>query len=118
MRKRSNTGALALSVVVALLSMFLAAGVVMAAPSGLTADLNGQNEIDPETGDPGAGDEDGTGTAAITIDPDTGEVCWEIDVENITLPASAAHIHEGGADANGGTVVTLSPPDEAGHAEG
>ena len=43
---------------------------------------------------PAQGDEDGSGTAHITIDPDTGEVCWDLTVESIQ-PVTASHIHVG-----------------------
>jgi hypothetical protein len=67
---------------------------------------------------PGPGDADGTGTAAITIDRAGGEVCWDINVQNITLPATAAHIHRGAVGVAGGIEVTLSAPNATGTAAG
>jgi hypothetical protein len=39
-------------------------------------------------------------------------------VENITLPATAAHIHVGATGVAGPVVVALSAPDASGHASG
>ncbi len=78
----------------------------------LFADLSGANEV------PGPGDEDGTGESTVTLNTSTNEVCYTISVENITLPATAAHIHIGGPDEAGPPVVPLTPPDETGMSEG
>jgi hypothetical protein len=67
---------------------------------------------------PGPGDEDGTGTANVEVRPDTNEVCWDITVQNLTLPGTAAHIHEGGVGVAGGPVVTLTAPDDSGASSG
>ena len=67
---------------------------------------------------PGPGDPDGTGSANLTLNQGQGEICFEISVENITLPATAAHIHEAPAGEPGPVVVTLSPPDESGTSSG
>jgi hypothetical protein len=75
--------------------------------------LAGANEV------PGPGDEDATGTAAVTVDFDNGQVCYNISVQNITLPAAAAHIHVGAAGESGGVVVPFDKaPDANGVAEG
>ena len=92
-----------------------AADRLAAAPQGgtvLTATLTGEQEV------PGPGDPDGTGFARITLNQGLGEVCWTITASDITLPATAAHIHEGEAGVAGGIVVTLSPPDETGTSSG
>ena len=78
----------------------------------LNATLTGAAEV------PGPGDTDGAGTVEITLDDDTNEVCWEIDVSNITLPATAAHIHPGATGVAGPPAVTLSAPDANGVASG
>lgn len=70
----------------------------------LTADMTGTNEF------PGPGDSDGTGTARLTLNQGQGEICWSISVENITLPATAAHIHPGAAGTAGSPIVTLGAP--------
>jgi hypothetical protein len=69
----------------------------------LTAELTGGAAEVPMPGDP-----DGSGSATITLDESTGEVCYDITVENISEP-SAAHIHEGAAGTAGGIVVTFDP---------
>lgn len=65
-----------------------------------------------------SGDPDGTGSALITINAGQGEVCWELVVEDIQLPASASHIHNAGVGVRGGIVVALSPPDALGQSSG
>ena len=73
--------------------------------------MTGEEEV------PGPGDSDGMGTASITINRGLGEVCWEITVENITLPAIGAHIHSVPPDP-GPVVVPLTAPDETGTSSG
>jgi glucose/arabinose dehydrogenase len=77
-----------------------------------TTTLTGAAEV------PGPGDPDGSGTATVTLNPDGEEVCWEIQVSDITLPATAAHIHEAPVGVAGPVVVTLSAPDANGVASG
>jgi hypothetical protein len=67
---------------------------------------------------PGPGDPDGSGSVTLTLNPGTGEVCFEITVSNITLPATGAHIHEAPADDFGPVVVALTPPDASGTSSG
>ena len=98
--------------IVMLLLTALAFTSVAARGLTFTTTLTGEAEV-PVTGDP-----DGTGTATIMLFPSSSEVCWEIEVSGITLPASAAHIHEAPAGSPGGVVVTLSAPDESGSASG
>jgi hypothetical protein len=74
----------------------------------LTAALNGANEVNNQ-GEPNQGDPDGTGTAMISLNPAAGEVCYTINVANIS-PATAAHIHDGPAGVNGPVVVNFAPP--------
>ena len=78
----------------------------------LDATLTGAAEV-PDPGDP-----NGSGTAEITLDDDNNEICWDITVADITLPATAAHIHTGAAGVPGGVLVTLSAPGANGTAEG
>ena len=92
-------------------------GTLLAAPlrdgDGMTlmARLSGAAEV------PGPGDPDGTGMATVTVNDDD-EICFELSVSNITLPAAAAHIHEGTADVAGPVVVPLTAPDANGKARG
>ncbi|MGZ8283677.1 MAG: CHRD domain-containing protein [Allosphingosinicella sp.] len=73
--------------------------------------LNGVQEV------PGPGDSDGTGTAEVRVDPSAPQVCWDLYVRQID-PATAAHIHRGGAGTAGPPVVTLTTPDAQGRSEG
>ena len=91
-------------------------GDTSAAPAGemmnFGTTLAGTNEV------PGPGDEDGTGTAAVTFDMTNGQVCYNLAVQNITLPAAAAHIHRGMASESGAVVVPFDVvPDASGNAE-
>jgi hypothetical protein len=79
--------------------------------------LTGEAEVNDE-GVPNQGDLDGTGSAKITVNPGQGEVCYELSVAGITLPATGAHIHEGVAGENGPVVVPLEPPDANGVSSG
>lgn len=65
-----------------------------------------------------AGDPDGIGSALITLNHGQGEVCWELHVSNITLPATASHIHQAAPGVRGPIVLSLSAPDAAGAAAG
>jgi CHRD domain len=79
--------------------------------------LTGEAEVTNE-GVPNQGDLDGTGSATITVNPGQGEVCHELSVEDIMLPAIGAHVHEGVAGENGPVVVPLVPPDANGVSSG
>lgn len=69
----------------------------------LTATLSGANEV------PGPGDQDGSGTATITLNHDAGTLCYELSVSAIE-PAAAAHIHAAPAGQSGAVVATLDAP--------
>jgi hypothetical protein len=91
---------------------------VLALPSSVAAggrpfvvQLSGEVEVPP-------GDPDGSGTAWLTLNPGTGEVCWTIVVEDIMLPAWGAHIHEAPAGEAGPVVIGLTAPDETGSVSG
>lgn len=92
--------------------------VVLALPSAVAAGgrpfvttLTGAQEVPPA-------DPDGTGTAWLTLNPGQGQVCWRIFVEDITLPATAAHIHDAPAGVAGPVDIALSAPDATGWATG
>jgi hypothetical protein len=82
-------------------------------PWCLVGSFSGSTEV------PGPGDEDGLGVAFVTFDSTTGEVCYEVAVANIELPAQAMHIHAAEAGASGGVVVPFpTAPNEEGVAMG
>jgi hypothetical protein len=66
------------------------------------AALYGANEV------PGPGDPDGFGAASISIDNITNAVTWSFMVQNIALPLSGAHIHEGASGVSGPVRVDFS----------
>lgn len=103
---RLGTVAAALALTLVLATSVLAGG------RPLSATLSGANEV------PAPGDPDGTGSARITLNQGQGTVCWSISVEDITLPATAAHIHSAPAGVAGGVVVTLGAPDATGVSTG
>lgn len=78
----------------------------------LTATLTGHAEV------PGPGDPDGSGTASIRLTGGEGRLCFELTAKNIILPATGAHVHQGGASVAGPVVVPLSPPDAGGSSAG
>jgi hypothetical protein len=64
---------------------------------------------------PGPGDPDGTGTASLRLNYGQGEVCFEISYSDISLPATAAHIHEAPVGVPGPVVIPLfTTPDADG----
>ena len=72
-------------------------------PYALGAPLSGAMEV------PGPGDANGFGFARVSIDMETGELCYRLSVANVDN-ISAAHIHEGGAGVAGPVVVPLEAP--------
>ena len=100
-----------LLLVAVLLLMALAGTASAYGGRPLFADLTGAAEVP-------LGDPDGSGMAMITLNQGQGEVCWTIQVSNITLPARAAHIHIAPEGVAGPIVVPLSAPDESGLAAG
>jgi hypothetical protein len=106
--------------IIASLGLVAALGVVGTASAGgreavgrhLTATLTGVSEV------PGPGDPDGAGTASIRLRPGGAQVCFALQVSGITVPAVAAHIHQGGAGVAGPVIVTLAPPGSTGMSSG
>ena len=72
-----------------------------------TVDLTGAAEVNM-AGVPNQGDPDGSGTATLSINPGTEEVCWTIEVADVD-PITAAHIHIAPPTAPGPIVVPLNP---------
>lgn len=76
----------------------------------LSTTLSGAQEVPPA-------DPDGTGTAAVTVDMPNSQVCYNVTVQNITLPATAGHIHRGAVGVSGPPVVPFDVvPDASGNA--
>ncbi len=67
----------------------------------LTSSLNGASEV----GDPG--DLAGSGSATVTIDAASNEVCFNVSYSDIDEVAGG-HIHSGGAGSNGDVVVDFA----------
>jgi hypothetical protein len=117
---------ISLLLAMALMLAVMAAGPALAAKLGgadqggrlFTTTLSGAEEVDPETGELGAGDPNGSGLATLAVNPGQGEVCYELSVEDIELAATGAHIHVGEAGENGPVVVPLTPPDASGVSSG
>jgi hypothetical protein len=97
--------------VVVAASLALTTPATAASGRTLVTQLTGPAEVPP-------GDPDGTGTASVTVNPGLNQVCWEIAVQNITLPATAAHIHIAPVGVPGPVVVPLSAPDASGTSSG
>jgi hypothetical protein len=58
------------------------------------------------------------GTATVRIRQPANQVCYRLTAENITLPATAAHIHRGASTANGPVVVPFTAPGANGTSDG
>ncbi len=95
------------ALVLGLTATLALASVVQAAETTLTADLAG----DAETA------ADGTGSATITLDPETGEACWELSAEDIGAVVQS-HIHVGAEGESGDVVVPLDVDGFDGTSEG
>jgi len=67
----------------------------------LHANLTGSTEV------PGPGDQDGHGRIHLTIDADSGKVCYEATIEGIAHPKQA-HVHQGEVGSSGPPVITLT----------
>ena len=78
----------------------------------LTTTMTGAQEA------PGPGDPHGSGTAVITLTPGGDQICWSLQVADLTSPAVAAHIHVGAVGEPGPVVVPLTPPDASGTSQG
>ena len=56
------------------------------------------------------GDSNGSGTASLRLNPGQEEICFELRVSDIDLPATGAHIHRAPAGFAGPIVVPLPSP--------
>ena len=69
----------------------------------LSAELSGANEVPPvSTGDP-----NGTGSVHMTLNQGQGEICIDVETQNIATPI-LQHIHRGAAGTNGPIVVDFT----------
>jgi hypothetical protein len=66
----------------------------------------------------GSSEPNAKGTSVVRIRKDAGLVCYRLHAESITLPATAAHIHRGGATVNGPVVVPFNAPAASGESDG
>ena len=101
------------------LIILLTALAVLALPTAVAA--GGRPFVVPMTGAderPGPGDPDGTGTAWFWVNYGQMEICYALEVANITLPTAAAHIHVAPPTDPGPVVVPLNAPDATGHSSG
>jgi CHRD domain len=78
----------------------------------LSATLTGAAEV------PGPGDPNGSGSATIRANHGQGRICFRLSVTNLTLPATAAHIHRGAAGQANPPLITLTAPDASGSSSG
>lgn len=79
-------------------ALLFTAGAAFAAPQTLTANLSGPNEV-------GGGAASVTGSATVTVDTSSGQVCAKV-TSNVA-GAVAMHIHKGALGVNGPVVVPL-----------
>ncbi|HET6650504.1 MAG TPA: CHRD domain-containing protein [Candidatus Limnocylindria bacterium] len=110
MRNRPQVS-LPLAVAFALVASLALAGGVLAAETTLTADLAGVTEGE------NPGNPDGSGSATITLDPETGEVCWDMTAEEIGA-VTQSHIHTGAEGVSGGVLIPLDVDGFDGTTEG
>jgi hypothetical protein len=99
-----------LSIFVVALALLTFAHLTAAAEMHAKANLTGASEV------PGPGDNNGSGTAQITLNTDTNEVCYDLTVTKLD-DATAAHIHEGAAGKEGPVKVPFDAP-KGGSAKG
>jgi hypothetical protein len=104
----------AILLVLVLVALLTIVGSAVADNGGrrFSTTLTGEAEV------PGPGDPDGSGTAVIRLNPGQEQICWQITVSDITLPATGAHIHVGTATEFGPVVVGLIPPGVSGSSSG
>lgn len=110
MRNRPQVS-LPLAMAFALVASLALAGGVLAAETTLTADLAGVTEGE------NPGNPDGSGSATITLDPESGEVCWDMTAEDIGA-VTQSHIHTGAEGASGGVLIPLDVDGFDGTTEG
>lgn len=83
-------------------ALLLSAGTALASPQPLTTTLSGANE-------PAGGQAGSSGSATVTVDPDSGQVC--VSVTSSVKDGVAMHIHRGPAGVDGPVVVPFEAKD-------
>ncbi len=112
--KRFGVG-LAVATVMAITIALASSAVAQQLIHGLDADLTGGGGSEFTTEGPAVGpggraqDEEGSGTAHVTLITSEDRLCYSLEASDIE-PATKAHIHEGTAEESGPTVVKLDPP--------
>lgn len=61
------------------------------------------------------GDSDGSGQADFLFNTSNNQICYEIQLANIDLPATAAQIRRGTDAETGDSVIPITPPDASGY---
>ena len=77
-----------------------------------SADLRGANES------PSVGDPDGSGSASITVSSTLNQICFDIHVSAILLPASSAYLAQGPPGTSGLLVASFTAPSASGGSGG
>ena len=67
---------------------------------------------------PLAGDPDGSGSARITVSSTLNQICFDIHVSAIWLPASSAYLGQGPPGTTGAIVASFTPPSGSGISSG
>lgn len=111
MRRRVITSSVAAIVAVTAVLIMAFGALAGHTNTVLQADLDGRSEVASGATDMRiVGDPDGRGEVYVFgIDGDPTTLCYVLLVDRIA-PATAAHIHEGPAGANGPVVANLAAP--------
>lgn len=91
------------AILLAIVALIAAPATVLAAEP-YTAELTPEAEVPPVTAD-------GSGSASVTISDDESSIDYEVSYQDLTGPATAAHIHYGDVDEAGGVILPLEVGD-------
>ena len=83
---------------VLLVGVLAVSGPASAEVVSLSAALSGANEVPPIQSS-------GTGTATVTFDTQSREMRWEVLVQGLSAPLTAAHFHGPGSSTQNSPVV-------------
>lgn len=61
------------------------------------------------------GDSDGSGQGDFLFNTSNNQICYEIQLANVDLPATAAQIRRGTDTQAGDSVIPITPPDASGY---